>query len=63
MRTRLSICIKKRRFATEAEAGLAARSAEIVLHPYHCDRCGKFHLTSRTKGKRQRNPRDDAAQT
>jgi len=63
MRTRLSICIKKRRFATELEAALAARSAEFPLHPYRCDRCGKFHLTSRTKGKRPPHPRDDAPES
>jgi hypothetical protein len=26
-----------------------------VLLPYVCDRCGRFHLTSRTKGKRVRS--------
>jgi hypothetical protein len=31
MRTKLSICIKKRRFATELEAGVVARSAEFLL--------------------------------
>ena len=51
MRTRLSICRKKRRFATEADAIAAAQAADIPLHPYLCDRCHGHHLTSRTKGK------------
>jgi len=56
VRTRLSICRKKQRFATEDEALAAARAAEIVLRHYRCDRCGRFHLTSRTKGKRVPRP-------
>ena len=50
MRTRLSICRRKRRFASAAEA-LAVVGAETLLRPYRCDRCRSFHLTSRTKGK------------
>ncbi|WP_373492254.1 hypothetical protein [Parasphingorhabdus sp.] len=53
MRTRLSICRKKRRFATEADAITAAVSAAIVLRPYLCDRCFRYHLTGRTRGKRR----------
>jgi hypothetical protein len=52
MRTRLSICAKKALYATEAEARAVAVRATITLRPYRCDRCGRFHLTSRTKGKR-----------
>jgi hypothetical protein len=52
MRTRLSICARKVRFPSEQDALLAARDSGLVLRPYRCDRCGKFHLTSRTKGKR-----------
>jgi len=52
MRTRQSICAKKRRFAREEEARAAAQGCGLVLLPYRCDRCGAFHLTSRTKGKR-----------
>jgi hypothetical protein len=52
MRTRLSICARKQRFATEAEAIAATLAATITLRPYRCDRCGRYHLTSRTKGKR-----------
>ncbi|HET6538397.1 MAG TPA: hypothetical protein VFG34_09835 [Sphingopyxis sp.] len=51
-RTRLSICAKKLRYADEQEAMIAALRASITLRPYRCDRCGLFHLTSRTKGKR-----------
>jgi len=53
MRTRLSICRKKRRFVTEAEAIAAAQAAGITLRPYLCDRCHRYHLTGRTKGKRR----------
>ncbi|MBA4761478.1 hypothetical protein [Sphingomonas sp.] len=52
MRTRLSICRRKRRFADEDEAKAAALAASIALRPYRCDRCFGFHLTGRTKGKR-----------
>nr|WP_295634544.1 hypothetical protein [Novosphingobium sp.] len=52
MRTRLSICRRKRSFATEADAIAAALAASIPLRPYRCDRCFGFHLTGRTKGKR-----------
>jgi hypothetical protein len=52
MRTRLSICAKKARFPTARDALLAAERATIPLRPYRCDRCRRFHLTSRTKGKR-----------
>lgn len=51
VRTRLSQCVRKRRFATAAAATEAAGAAGITLRPYRCDRCGRYHLTSRTKGK------------
>jgi hypothetical protein len=44
------------RYTSEAEALDAAGQAGIALRPYRCDRCGKFHLTSRTKGKRVPRP-------
>ncbi|WBH17064.1 hypothetical protein LLW23_02785 [Sphingomonas radiodurans] len=49
--TKLSVCNRKVRFVTEAEASAAAVRADIDLRAYRCDRCGLFHLTSRTKGK------------
>lgn len=52
MRTRLSVCKRKKRFGSVLEADEAARSATIELRPYRCDRCDSFHLTGRTKGKR-----------
>jgi hypothetical protein len=55
-RTRLSICRRKARYATEADALASANAAGIVLRPYRCDRCCQFHLTSRTKGKRVARP-------
>lgn len=56
MRTRLSICRKKARYHSEAEARAAASAATIELRHYRCDRCGQFHLTSRTRGKRVPRP-------
>ena len=52
VRTRLSICRKKARYPTKADALLIAQRAAHPLRPYRCDRCQQFHLTSRTKGKR-----------
>lgn len=58
MRTRLSICQKKARFqSAEAAQRIAERSA-VPQRPYRCDRCRKFHLTSRTKGKRVARPQE-----
>jgi len=51
MRTRLSACLRKKRFASQDDADAAARRADIELRSYRCDRCGRFHLTGRTKGK------------
>jgi hypothetical protein len=56
LRTRLSICAKKARYATAAEAMAAVAKATVTLRHYACDRCGQFHLTSRTKGKRIARP-------
>jgi radical SAM superfamily enzyme YgiQ (UPF0313 family) len=39
--------------ASKAEALAAAMAASIDLRPYACDRCGRYHLTSRLKGKRR----------
>lgn len=52
MRTRLSICLRKASYPTEQEALAVAGRAPFPLRPYRCDRCRRFHLTSRTKGKR-----------
>lgn len=62
MRTRLSICRKKRRYATEQEAREAVLGATVTLRHYRCDRCSAYHLTSRTKGKRVPRPVPEAAQ-
>ena len=56
MRTRLSICARKVHFADLASAAAAAAAATIDLRPYRCDRCRRFHLTSRTRGKRIARP-------
>ncbi|HZU63133.1 MAG TPA: hypothetical protein VFF98_05580 [Novosphingobium sp.] len=53
MRTRLSICQRKRRYSTQAEAIAAALAAPFPLRPYRCDRCLGYHLTGRLKGKRR----------
>lgn len=52
MRTKLSVCNRKARYPSEAEALLAMQRSGLELRPYRCDRCRQFHLTSRTKGKR-----------
>ena len=51
MRTKLSTCNRKARFASEEQARAAIRDGDLPLHPYRCDRGDHFHLTSRTKGK------------
>ena len=56
MKTRLGICLRKRRFASEAEAVAAALAAEVTLRPYRCGICRAYHLTSRTKGMRVLRP-------
>lgn len=58
MHTRLSICTRKVRYRSEAEALAAASHTGLTLRPYRCDRCRQFHLTSRTKGKRVARPVD-----
>ncbi len=49
MRTRLSICTKKARFASREDAGVTAAKADFPLRAYRCDRCWQFHLTSRIR--------------
>ncbi|MDQ3077629.1 MAG: hypothetical protein M3Q83_02175 [Pseudomonadota bacterium] len=56
MRTRLSICAKKARFVSAEDARVIGERGIVALRPYRCDRCGRFHLTSRTKGKRVTRP-------
>ena len=56
MRTRLGVCRRKARFATEAEARDAAARTGLVVHAYRCDRGAHYHLTSRTKGRRVPRP-------
>ena len=56
MRTRLSICARKVRYPSAMDALEAAQHADFALRAYRCDRCGQFHLTSRTKGKRVPRP-------
>lgn len=51
-RTRASVCARKVRFVSEEDALAVARTAAVVLRPYRCNRCRRFHLTSRTKGIR-----------
>lgn len=52
MRTKLSTCRRKARYAAAADAAAAALKATMPLRPYRCDRCFAFHLTSRLKGRR-----------
>ena len=52
-RTRLSVCRRKARFVSEADALVVAKTGRVLLGTYRCDRCAQFHLTSRMKGKRK----------
>ena len=61
MRTRLSICNRKARYATQPDAQRAAANAKITLRPYRCDLCRQYHLTSRTKGMFVAHKSDKAA--
>jgi hypothetical protein len=56
VKTRLSVCARKARFVSAADARHIAERADVPLRPYRCDGCGKIHLTSRTKGKRVARP-------
>lgn len=56
MRTRLSVCRRKKRFESEADAVAMVARSGLPLHVYRCDRCHQFHLTSRTKGRRLPSP-------
>ncbi len=50
-RTRLSVCRRKARFVSEADALVVANDGRVPLRVYRCDRCLHLHLTSRMKGK------------
>jgi hypothetical protein len=56
VRTKLSTCSRKARFGSAEEALGAAVVSGLPLQAYRCDRCRRFHLTSRTKGKRIKRP-------
>jgi hypothetical protein len=56
VRTKLSTCLRKAGFVSAEEALAAAASSGLPLSAYRCDRCGRFRLTSRTKGKRTKRP-------
>jgi len=51
VRTKRSVCNRKARYGSADEALAFATRIALPLRPYRCDRCGQFHLTSRTKGK------------
>ena len=50
MKTRPAICNRKKSFATIEDAQRVAAKAPFKLRAYKCGLCGKYHLTSRTKG-------------
>ena len=56
MRTRPSICARKRRYGSIAKAQEAVLGAAVTLRPYRCALCKDYHLTSRTKGMRVVQP-------
>jgi hypothetical protein len=55
-KTRLSICRKKSRYPSADSANTAAQTAPFPLHPYRCNQCHHYHLTSRSKGIRIPRP-------
>jgi len=59
VKTRPGICQRKRRYPTRAAADAVALRAKVTLRTYKCALCGKYHLTSRTKGLAA--PRPDSA--
>jgi len=61
MRTRLSVCQRKVRYATVEDALAVVRRSGYGLRHYRCDRCHSYHLTSRTKGKRRPRPSPEEA--
>lgn len=61
MRTKLGICLKKARYDTVEDAWAVIGRANVVLRPYRCALCRRFHLTSRTKGMRIKRPSPDRA--
>jgi hypothetical protein len=48
-RTRLSVCRRKLRHATFADAQEAARTGAVPLRAYRCDKCRAWHVTSRRR--------------
>ena len=50
MKTSPSVCNRKKTFATREDAERVASKAPFKLRAYKCELCGKYHLTSRTKG-------------
>jgi hypothetical protein len=50
VRTRLGICVKKKRYQSLEQAALAGNNGPLRLRPYRCRLCRQYHLTSRTKG-------------
>ena len=59
--TRPGICNRKRRYASREEAEAAAARAPFKLRAYTCSLCGRFHLTSRTKG--MKTPRSELGES
>ncbi len=49
VRTRLSICQRKARYSSAEAAMQAAYASGLVQRSYRCDRCHRWHLTSRMK--------------
>jgi len=49
-RTRLSVCRRKRRYASRGAAIAAAVEQGWLARPYACNQCRRFHLTSRRSG-------------
>lgn len=49
MRTKLSTCLRKTQFLSRAGAERFAYSRCLKQEPYRCDKCKRWHLTSRAR--------------
>jgi hypothetical protein len=46
-RTKLKTCERKTRFLSETSAATFALRRQVKQWPYRCNRCDRWHLTSR----------------
>ena len=64
----LNSCFSKRVYLTEHEAWCASvkiaeeKKSKVLLRPYGCKVCNKFHLTSIVSSQRYFNPKKDLSE-